>query len=489
MDVKPDEPKHGVNWMELIKLVAPIVGGVAGGDPGHFMGGYMHQQNLIDEQRRQDAEREQKMAASGANFMLDVGQHAQGITDPVDYQNFLALAEHAGSTAGYTKPGELTTGMPFNTTKQHEAQLKELTDQIAQLEKGGYNLDELAASGASLHLKSGQALPIAAAQELLRQRPTDASGKAIPAPKKADTAASTDYGRFLAKFARDKGKTVDTLTTQEELAAKDQFAQAGRVPADPEIAGMNKTLKQLQIDAATQRNKDAAQGAGGGLTEEGIDYAATQYRVTGTMPALGMQSKGARTAVVNRAAQQAKALGQSPAMAIQKTAAFKSDAAALTQMRRMSSAAEAFETKALAQADLVDGLSAKVNRTQYPVINEALLAGRARILGDANTQLLFNALTTFTTEYAKIMEGSTGSAAGSSESARAAAAKLVSAGLSKGTLAQTLELMRKEMRLTIDGYGATIDHISNRMGGAPPAAPADPTTAPLTIGRFGVVVQ
>ena len=219
-------------------------------------------------------------------------------------------------------------------------------------------------------------------------------------------------------------------------------------------------------------------GGPGALDPGGVEYAATQYRVTMTMPALGMGNAASRTAIINTAAKQARMLGQTPAVSIQKAAAFKADTAALTQMSKMRASAEAFENKALQQADIVQDLSDKVSRTQYPVINEALLSGKARIVGDTNTQLLFNALTTFTTEYAKIMEGSMGSVAASSDSARAAAAKLVSPGLNKQTLTKTLDLMRREMRLTVQGYDATIEHITQRQIG--PSGAVTPGTLPTT---------
>jgi len=287
-----------------------------------------------------------------------------------------------------------------------------------------------------------------------------------------------------------------------QAAKQEFFNEHGRKPTskdDPEIYQRARAMMQNKDEAALeaakaqreatleltqQRLKDAREKAAGEkISDAGVDYAATQYRITGRMPSLGMNNPTARASIINRTAEQAQALGQSPAVAIQKQAAFKADTTALTRMRTMSASAEAFETKALAQADIVNDLSTKVSRTQYPIINDGLLTFKARVRGDANTQLLYNALTTFTTEYAKILEGATGSAAGASQSARESAAKLVSAGLNKGTLAQTIELMKKEMRLTIDGYGATVDHITERMGGqsqTPPTPAAEP-------GRFTIV--
>ncbi len=218
----------------------------------------------------------------------------------------------------------------------------------------------------------------------------------------------------------------------------------------------------------------SADGGIGTLTPAGVELAAARYRLTGSLPARDSKQNGA---IISQAAAQAKILGNTPVATIQKQAAYKADSAALSNMTKMSAAAEAFENKALEQSKIVRDLSKKVPRTQFPFINAAILAGKKEILGDSNTQQLFNALTTFTAEYAKIMEGSTGAVAASSDAARKAANSLVAAKLSDGTLNDTLTLMEKEMRYSVQGYDATIQHITERMGGTAPAG-ATPTPAP-----------
>lgn len=228
-----------------------------------------------------------------------------------------------------------------------------------------------------------------------------------------------------------------------------------------------------------------AAGATGGLESDAIDYTATQYRILGPQGIPTRIGEADKVKILNAAAKQAKALGQSPAQAVQKQAAYKSDAASLTKITAMSSSAEAFETKAIAQADLVRRLSANVSRSDWPIVNGALLSGK-ELTGDTDTHLFANGLLTFTTEYAKLMEGSTGSAAGSSEGARRDAAKLISTALKKGTIDKTLDQMQWEMRQTREGYRATIDHITERMGGAP-AAPTP--AAALSANTTQRVVQ
>jgi hypothetical protein len=236
-------------------------------------------------------------------------------------------------------------------------------------------------------------------------------------------------------------------------------------------------------------NKPTGAAAPSALTPEGTDYAATQYRVTGVMPSLGMGNAAARAAIINRAAEQTKEMGQSPAMAIQRQAARKADTASLTQLTKMQGSAESFENKALQQAGLIRDLSKKVSRTQFPIINEALLSGKKKVAGDTDTQLLYNAILTYNSEYAKIIEGSTGSVAAAGEYSQKKADSLMSAAFNNNTVEKSLDQMAREMQFTMDGYAASIDHITTRMGGAPPpsATPSQtgkPTAAEL-IKKYG----
>lgn len=218
-----------------------------------------------------------------------------------------------------------------------------------------------------------------------------------------------------------------------------------------------------------QASPSSAALAAGGLDADGLDLAATRFRVTGTLPARDSRQNAA---IMNAAAKQAKDLGLSPAATIQKQAAYKGDAAALQDITKRAASAEAFEAKAMGQIPIIQELSAKVPRTSMPIINAALQSGRTEITGDSNATQLANAIETFTEEYAKIMGGSTGSAAGATDSSRAAAKRLLNTAMSKGTMNDVLALMQREMSLTMQGYDATKQHITERMGGGvPPSAP------------------
>jgi hypothetical protein len=501
--------KHGLDWRKLIELAAPAIGGVASGNAGNsaaFMHAYQQEQVRHQQEQQRQQQTTQQQNRLGADYLLKIGEHAQSYDDPVALDEFLRLAEDAGTKAGYVKPGEVRGKFTVPASKINQKRLKQVSDQLDALEKGGYNLDELAQAGSAIEMPDGTRVPVSSALDLTRKRPMDASGTPIAKPDKADVSASTDYGRFLARYAKGKGKTVDALTAADELDARKQYGQADdKTPTatgptdytsrylnnlvslwkeshpgqEPPASVTAQLMRKAKDDLRDQGTGATGVAPGSGLSEDGLDYAATQYRVTGVMPPMGMGKTPDRARIINRTAEQAKLLGQTPAAAIQKQAAYKSDGAALTKMQQASAAAESFETKATAQADIVRELSRKVDRTQWPLINQAILSGQINLLGDTNAQLLANAVQTFSTEYAKIIEGATGSAAGSSDSARSASQRLISAAMNKKTVAGVLDLMEREMALTVQGYGATIEHITQRMGGVPPATTAT-TPAPST---------
>lgn len=247
-----------------------------------------------------------------------------------------------------------------------------------------------------------------------------------------------------------------------------------------QIADHEKVLEQqgAQRNAIAQQraNRLAASGgsggAAGGLDPDAVEYTATQYRILGPN-GIPTRIEGAdRVKILNTAARQAKSLGQSPAQAIQKQFRFKSDAASLTQIDKMHSAAQAFETKANAQADLVASLSQKVGRSDWPLINGVIVSGK-QATGNTDAHLFANALLTFTNEYAKIIAGSTG-AAGADVASRQDAAQLISTALNKGTLQKTIDQMKWEMGQTLSGYDVVEKAISERMGSNTPASGAQP---------------
>lgn len=260
--------KSGVNWNALLKIIAPVVGEVAGhGDRGSFMSGFQRAQERAEQKRQEEADAAQRMKVTGADFMLRASQALQGLDDPIDFENMLGAYERAGTTAGYLQPGELRGVSTFNTSKQSAAQLTELSEQLAQLEKSGYDVDQLAEAGATVKLTNGKSIAISAAQELTRSRPQSATGDPIARPKKAETAGTADEraARLKAQIraatvAGDKAKATALQAEYDDLvSAASDLSGARRAPTDPELTELNKRLRELQVAAA--ENKISGTGA------------------------------------------------------------------------------------------------------------------------------------------------------------------------------------------------------------------------------------
>ena len=220
------------------------------------------------------------------------------------------------------------------------------------------------------------------------------------------------------------------------------------------------------------------------LSDDAVERVATAYNILGNNGIPTRFNENDKKQIINKATELQKLSGNTPAQLIQKQAAYKSDAAALTQMTKMGATSEAAESKAIAQADIIEELSKKVDRTSWQKLNKVLLGGKAEF-NDSNTIQLQNAIQTFSMEYAKIAEGSTGSVAASSESARKASERMISAAMNKGTIKDVVALMKREMRNTILGYDVTKEHITERMGGGMPGMIGAPATASPAIGAPG----
>ncbi|HEX6963006.1 MAG TPA: hypothetical protein VF175_14145 [Lacipirellula sp.] len=388
--------------------------------------------------------------------------------DPVQRQQYLELAKQVGVETLGMSPSAIAA-IPVPATKATDVLRKELQTRLADFDKRyAQEANTPAESQLSFKLSNGQTISVANARALLGQAVYNAKGEqAQPAAKPPKLDDFQTYFQSVREDWKAQHGGQDPspgVLRQLYLQAKSDIAGATK---DPALADLDKQIKELRI----AQMKSAQSGEGGSqLTPEGLEFAGSMLRITGHPPPLGMGATGSRLAIVNEAARQTKQLGQSPAIAIQKQAAYKADSSALTQMRKMASSALAFESKALKQADIVSDLSNRVQRSQYPVINDGLLSFKQRVAGDRDTQLLYNALITFTTEYAKIMEGSTGSVAASSDSARKAARELIAPALNNGTLQATLDLMKREKRLTIQGYDQVIGSITDQMTGAPGSA-------------------
>lgn len=448
---------------------------------------------------------QEQAAQSGQQLLNNAAQHHTNADGTPDWNGISAEL----TASGRADLGDIakTKGVAFDEalSKAHAAKLT-AAEADQRLASGiGEGMQAMLDAGAPIEDVAGYGLKkVQTARDRGLIPPEDAATIAEHLNPQNPDQVKGQIAALRGKAAEPKTRTIKTMENgvEVEKIVPDVAGGSYPVPSPPVapsrapvavhtvVNGKDVVTYKRPEDVVGQtfpeQPKASAAGETGtpALTPDAIEDTAVKYRILGTN-AIPTRIEGPeRVRIMNEASKQIRALGQSAAQSLQKAAAFKADGASLTKMQTMADAASASETKALAQADLVGQLSAKVNRSQSPLWNDWLLSGKKKVLGDQDTTLLFNALDTFTSEYAKIISGSTASVAGASDSATRKAEGLISAALNKGTLQATVDQMKWEMGQTIKGYSATIEHINDRLGTAQtPNATAPPPVAPPT-GRY-----
>jgi hypothetical protein len=268
-------------------------------------------------------------------------------------------------------------------------------------------------------------------------------------------------------------RLLSPATPAEKPDTRSLQLQADDAKARGDMDRYNAILKTIKDTAESSHIVNVStSGPRVEMTPQALDIAAAAYRVRNYLPPRFDEND--RKRIMNAAGEQSSLLGQTGAEVIQRQFGMKADATSLTKATVARDMAKSFEAKALMQIPVIEMLSKRVPRTQFPFINEALVKGQIEMLGSSDAKQLYNALSTFTSEYAKIIEGATGSAAGSSDSARKAASRLVGTDLGDKTMSDVLHLMAREMSFTNAGYNGVIGDIIERMGGAPAPAVTPP---------------
>lgn len=211
------------------------------------------------------------------------------------------------------------------------------------------------------------------------------------------------------------------------------------------------------------------------LSDDAIDAAAQRYRVNQTLPT-GMGRTGANAgAILNRAAELAKAAGQSGEADTITALANKANTAALGQVSKQENMIGSFEKTANMNADLALAASDKVDRTGVPVLNRWIQAGRQNITGDVAASQ-FNAYNNvFANEYAKVISGSMGNTP-VSDQARQHALDVINTAQTKEQYAGVVQALKADMANRMAGFKQQRTALTQGLS-APGAAAA---TAPAT---------
>lgn len=219
----------GGDFKSLLDLAVPVLGTFGAGDgtsQGAFIQALNQGRQLAREEKARKAQADDIKSRQAAGFLMDLGTHASGIDDPAAMADFLTTARHAYEKAGYGPASDVPayTVPESKIAAKRYKQIKSALDALA-----GYDLDQLAQSGAHVRLDDGTDVPIGAALDLTNARPFDKAGKAIPKPKKIDTNAGTEEERWLAKRAKDYGyDSLSDVDADTQLNWRNEFRGSGK---------------------------------------------------------------------------------------------------------------------------------------------------------------------------------------------------------------------------------------------------------------------
>lgn len=264
-------------------------------------------------------------------------------------------------------------------------------------------------------------------------------------------------------------QSPDNAATVKSHLAGVAMTQAGENARSAASRGTQLTIAGLKPDGSPIEG-------GGGLSEEARVNAAARYNMDGTLPpSVGRGAQGAIEIkqILNEAAHQAAARGDTPEAQRIAQLANKAGAAALTVVTKQEGVVGAAEKNFTANANMVTQLAAKVDNTGVPLLNKWINAGKRSVTGDPNISALDANIKATVNEYAKIVGGGTGGGA----TAQGEVAKiegLLSAAQTPQQIEAVLNVMRQETANRMKSFKDQRDEITGRMvpvkATAPPAA-------------------
>lgn len=168
----------------------------------------------------------------------------------------------------------------------------------------------------------------------------------------------------------------------------------------------------------------------------------------------------------------------------------KATVPALAALTKQQALVTSFEQTAQKNADLALSLSSKYQRSGSPWANEWINAANKKLTGNSDLAQFSAANDTFLAEYAKIMNSANAQGSGAtSDTAMAHARAMLNDAMSKGTYADVIATLRKDMANRMSSMESTrqqyLQNLAHGIGGNPAPAPAAPAqqgrTAPPTL--------
>lgn len=385
-----------------------------------------------------------------------------------------------------------TQGDQTIASGQHQLQ-GEVNTQTAQAVRGLSSVYDQAIAadptGATAQAALAKAAPMVAQQlgidqnspqfqQLMQGLQTDPAttlksmGEALTPPTPSSPSAAVQLGDYIKANGspEDYQAYVKAVSNPHALTDKDRASLA------IQMGNLKNNTARTGAYVAATTPVTTPGGGTGGLTAEALDYAAKNYAASGALPPLGQGKAAAatRTAIINRAEALTRGGGDVHDNPGAFHAGFKANAAGLSQIQRTSNQILAAERTANANADQVLATMGKgAGTTGIPVLNAWQNRARNGLQGDPNVAKFNTAITTFATEYARVVSGATGGNV-TSDSSRREAMHMINGAQTTPQLTAVINQMRVEMQNRRNGFAQQVGELRNNMrlpGAHHPATP------------------
>lgn len=201
-------------------------------------------------------------------------------------------------------------------------------------------------------------------------------------------------------------------------------------------------------------------------------WAAITGSATDTTTASGGSGSGSGAAIgriMNGAVAQAqasimKAYGLTPADLPAIAAIAGGTTTALESAIPQQSTIQQYISKTSANLTTLQGAIANYSGGQSPIVNEALQALQKNVTGNPQYAALNTALVPFLSEYAKVMQGSTGSVSGATVNSQQEAAGLLQTQMNSGSFQAAISVMLSDMAGQVNSKNAQVMELTQNLG-------------------------
>lgn len=388
---------------------------------------------------------------------------------------------------------------PTATRKERLTAQRDVANQYGEIEQANTLDDQLSQLDDDQRTRAGEAFQFfgqtAAALSTRNLDPAAAKAEAIRAlqasphstPEIVQQIQNLPDAEFSADALRAKaqqyGMTADQIlgeATRQKERSEDNTREQGNADRS-----FNEQRRQFNVSEANQNARSAAdlkaQKEANQLDDDALEVEATAHAMGAPIPRnMSHYSKQ----IAERAAAIRKEKGWSPDTFALAQAANAGNKAALGKLQTQRAQVGVAEQTALSNLRVAQQLSREVPRSAIPLINRALLEGRAHISGDPKVVAFYNALQTSREEYAKVLSGNT-SATGITDSSRNEAARLIRPDMTPEQIDAAVDTATREMANRMDAFDGAMLNLGQSMeeqsfvtGGHGGAAGTTTTTAP-----------